>query len=64
MPIYDCYYVLRAKEYDYNYWNTYQKYEYTLKNGETFSFNKLVGPCTAEEGYLEAEIFVNKQIAV
>lgn len=36
--------------------------EYTLKNGETFSFNKLVGPCTAEEGYLEAEIFVNKQI--
>ena len=36
--------------------------EYILKDGETFSFNQLVGPCTAEEGYLEAEIYVNKQI--
>ena len=35
---------------------------YTLKNGELFSFNQLVGPCTAEEGYLKAEIFVNKKI--
>lgn len=35
---------------------------YTLKNGETFSFNNLIGPCTAEEGYKEAEIYVNKQI--
>lgn len=33
-----------------------------LKNGETFSFNQIVGPCTAEEGYLKAEIFVNKKI--
>ena len=37
--------------------------EYILKNGETFSFNKIVGPCTAEEGYLKAEIFVNKKIS-
>lgn len=36
--------------------------EMVLKNGETFSFNKIVGPCTAEEGYLKAEIFVNKKI--
>jgi vancomycin resistance protein YoaR len=36
--------------------------EYVLGNGETFSFNQIVGPCTAEEGYLEAEIFVNKKI--
>lgn len=35
---------------------------YTLRNGETFSFNNLIGPCTAEEGYKEAEIYVNKQI--
>lgn len=35
---------------------------YILKNGETFSFNEVVGPCTAEEGYLEAEIYVNKKI--
>lgn len=35
---------------------------YILKNGETFSFNKIVGPCTEEEGYLKAEIFVNKKI--
>lgn len=35
---------------------------YTLKNGETFSFNELIGPCTAEEGYKEAEIYVKKQI--
>lgn len=34
----------------------------TLKNGETFSFNQIVGPCTAEEGYLKAEIYVNKKI--
>ena len=33
-----------------------------LENGETFSFNQIVGPCTAEEGYLKAEIFVNKKI--
>lgn len=36
--------------------------EYILENGETFSFNQIVGPCTAEEGYLKAEIFVNKKI--
>lgn len=36
--------------------------EYILKDGETFSFNELVGPCTAEEGYKEAEIYVKKQI--
>lgn len=35
---------------------------YILKNGETFSFNQLVGPCTAEEGYQKAEIYVKKQI--
>ena len=35
---------------------------YILKKGETFSFNQIVGPCTAEEGYLESEIYVNKQI--
>lgn len=34
----------------------------TLKNSETFSFNEIVGPCTAEEGYKEAEIYVNKKI--
>lgn len=34
----------------------------TLAKGETFSFNDLIGPCTAEEGYKEAEIYVNKQI--
>ena len=36
--------------------------EYILKKGETFSFNEIVGPCTSEEGYKEAEIYVNKQI--
>lgn len=36
--------------------------DYVLKKGETFSFNEIVGPCTAEEGYKEAEIYVNKQI--
>ena len=36
--------------------------ERIFKNGETFSFNQIVGPCTAEEGYKEAEIYVNKQI--
>lgn len=36
--------------------------EYVLRNGETFSFNKIVGPCTAEEGYLKSEIYVNKKI--
>ena len=36
--------------------------ENILKKGDTFSFNQIVGPCTAEEGYLESEIFVNKQI--
>lgn len=35
---------------------------YVLKQGETFSFNKIVGPCTAEEGYLKSEIYVNKKI--
>lgn len=35
---------------------------FLLKNGETFSFNELIGPCTAEEGYKEAEIYVNKKI--
>jgi len=33
-----------------------------LKNGESFSFNQIVGPCTAEEGYKKAEIYVNKKI--
>ena len=33
-----------------------------LENGETFSFNEIVGPCTAEEGYKKAEIYVNKRI--
>ncbi len=36
--------------------------EKVLKNGETFSFNQIVGPCTAEEGYKKAEIYVNKKI--
>jgi len=36
--------------------------EYILQNGDTFSFNEIVGPCTAEEGYKESEVFVNKQI--
>lgn len=36
--------------------------ERVLKNGESFSFNEIVGPCTAEEGYKEAEIYVNKKI--
>lgn len=34
-----------------------------LKNGEAFSFNEIVGPCKAEEGYKKAEIYVNKKIA-
>lgn len=34
-----------------------------LKNGESFSFNEIVGPCTAEEGYKKAEIYVNKKIS-
>lgn len=33
-----------------------------LKNGEAFSFNEIVGPCTAQEGYKKAEIYVNKRI--
>ncbi|MCR5146440.1 MAG: VanW family protein [Clostridia bacterium] len=33
-----------------------------LKNGEAFSFNEIVGPCTAGEGYKKAEIYVNKRI--
>ena len=37
--------------------------EHTLKRGESFSFNQIVGPCTAQEGYLKAEIFVNKKIS-
>lgn len=36
--------------------------ERVLKNGESFSFNEIVGPCTAEEGYKKAEIYVNKKI--
>jgi vancomycin resistance protein YoaR len=36
--------------------------EHVLKPGDTFSFNQLVGPCTAEEGYKKAEIYVNKKI--
>ena len=36
--------------------------EHILKPGESFSFNQLVGPCTAEEGYKKAEIYVNKKI--
>jgi vancomycin resistance protein YoaR len=34
-----------------------------LKPGESFSFNEIVGPCTAEEGYKKAEIYINKKIA-
>ena len=37
--------------------------ERVLKNGETCSFNEIVGPCTAEEGYKKAEIYVNKKIS-
>lgn len=37
--------------------------ERVLKPGETFSFNEIVGPCTAEEGYKKAEIYVNKKIS-
>lgn len=33
-----------------------------LKNGEAFSFNEIVGPCTAQEGYKKAEIYVNRRI--
>ena len=36
--------------------------EKIIKNGETFSFNQIVGPCTAEEGYKKSEIYVNKRI--
>lgn len=36
--------------------------ERILKNGETFSFNQIVGPCTAQEGYKKAEIYVNRRI--
>lgn len=36
--------------------------EKVIKPGETFSFNQIVGPCTAEEGYKKAEIYVNKKI--
>ena len=36
--------------------------EKIIKPGETFSFNQIVGPCTAEEGYKKAEIYVNKKI--
>ena len=36
--------------------------EKVFQNGESFSFNQIVGPCTAEEGYKEAEIYVNKKI--
>ena len=36
--------------------------EKVIKQGETFSFNQIVGPCTAEEGYKKAEIYVNKKI--
>ena len=37
--------------------------ERVLKPGETFSFNQIVGPCTSQEGYRKAEIYVNKKIA-
>ena len=37
--------------------------ERILKPGEAFSFNQIVGPCTAQEGYKKAEIYVNKKIA-
>lgn len=37
--------------------------ERILKPGESFSFNQIVGPCTSEEGYKKAEIYVNKKIA-
>lgn len=37
--------------------------ERVLKPGETFSFNQIVGPCTSQEGYKKAEIYVNKKIA-
>lgn len=36
--------------------------ELILENGETFSFNEIIGPCTEEEGYKKAQVFVNKQI--
>lgn len=36
--------------------------EKILQNGETFSFNQIVGSCTPEEGYKKAEIYVNKKI--
>ena len=36
--------------------------ERVLKNGESFSFNQIVGPCRSQEGYKEAEIYVNKKI--
>ena len=36
--------------------------EQILKPGETFSFNQIVGPCTAQEGYKKAEIYVNRRI--
>ena len=36
--------------------------ELVLKQGESFSFNQIVGPCTSEEGYQKAEIYVNKKI--
>lgn len=36
--------------------------ERVLKPGETFSFNEIVGPCTAQEGYKKAEIYVKRRI--
>ena len=34
----------------------------TIAPGETFSFNAIVGQPTAEKGYQEADVFVNKKI--
>ena len=33
----------------------------TIKNGETFSFNSIVGQPTAEKGYQEADVFIDQK---
>lgn len=33
----------------------------TIAPGETFSFNKIVGSPSADKGYMEADVFVNKK---
>ena len=33
----------------------------TIKNGDSFSFNSIVGQPTAEKGYQEADVFVNQK---